>query len=409
MEETKFIFEFMDELLQYAVKNGMIDLSYIQEQITMEKRKELLEKHPYKIWQGKDGKFYTYLPNKEKGRVLKKKKSLKEIEDDVIRYWKEESDNPTIEEVFNEWNDRRLELGKISNATHLRNTQIFERHFSKKRNEKIKNISEDEFFEYIEQQIPEHNLTEKAFSNLRTVSKGFLKRAKKRKLIDFNVEQMFQEMDVSERDFKKTIREDYQEVFTESETPKIINYLKENPDQENICILLMFVTGIRLGEATTLKHEDFMENFFKIRRTETTYKDENGNYVCEVKDFPKTLSGVRTVVVPENYIWILKRIRQQNPFGDYVFFKNGHRIRNKTIRKRLYTICRKLSIYSKSPNKIRKTYASILLDNSIDNRLIISQMGHADISCTENHYHRNRRSIGEKAAIISSIPEFCAK
>ena len=36
------------ELLQYAVENGMIDMSYVQEQIEMNKRKELLEKHPHK-------------------------------------------------------------------------------------------------------------------------------------------------------------------------------------------------------------------------------------------------------------------------------------------------------------------------------------------------------------------------
>ena len=43
------------ELLKYAIENGMIDISYVQEQIEMSKRKELLEKHPYKIWQGADG------------------------------------------------------------------------------------------------------------------------------------------------------------------------------------------------------------------------------------------------------------------------------------------------------------------------------------------------------------------
>ena len=46
-----------NELLKYAVENGMIDLSYVQEQIEMSKRNELLEKHPYAISQGSDGKW----------------------------------------------------------------------------------------------------------------------------------------------------------------------------------------------------------------------------------------------------------------------------------------------------------------------------------------------------------------
>lgn len=54
------------DLLNYALEHGMINLSYVQEQIDMNKRKELLEKHPYKISQGKDGKWRTYLPDKKK-------------------------------------------------------------------------------------------------------------------------------------------------------------------------------------------------------------------------------------------------------------------------------------------------------------------------------------------------------
>ena len=36
-------------------------------------------------------------------------------------------------------------------------------------------------------------------------------------------------------------------------------------------------------------------------------------------------------------------------------------------------------------------------------------MGHTDILCTENYYHRNRRNIERKSNIISSIPEFKLK
>ena len=75
-----------DELLQYALEHDMIDMSYVQEQVNMIKRKELLEKHPYKIWQGKDDKWYTYLPDEEKGRLLKKRKTEKEIEVIIIEY-----------------------------------------------------------------------------------------------------------------------------------------------------------------------------------------------------------------------------------------------------------------------------------------------------------------------------------
>ena len=60
----------------------------------------------------------------------------------------------------------------------------------------------------------------------------------------------------------------------------------------------------------------------------------------------------------------------------------------------------------KSPHKIRKTYGSILLDNHIDNKLIMEQMGRTDIRCTEEHYHGNRKHLDKKSRVISEIPEF---
>lgn len=272
--------------MQYAVENGMIDLAYVQEQIEMNKRKELLAKHPYRIWEGKDGKWRTYLPDKEKNRKLVKRNTEQSIEDAVAEYWKEQLENPTIREVFTEWNDRRLELKKISDPTHLRNEQIFNRHFSEFGKRKIKSVDQEDIEEFLEEQIPEYNLTSKAFSNLKTITRGFLKRARKRKLIDFNVEELFQEMDVSDSDFHKVIHEDYEEVFDEDEMPKIMEYLIDHPDMSNIAILLMFVTGARIGEVVALKHSDFDGCTFKIRRTETRYK-KDGKYICEVKNFPQ--------------------------------------------------------------------------------------------------------------------------
>lgn len=395
------------EILQFIIDNGMIDISDVQNSIETMKKEELLKKHPYKIWQGKDGKWYTYLPDGEKGRTLKKRTTKKAIEDDVVGYWRTELENPIIREVFDEWNNRRLTLRKISNATHLRNKQTFERHYKEFGNKRIKNVSADDIGSFLEEQIPLHNLTSKAFSNLKTVTRGFLKRAKKRKLITFNVEEMLQDLDTSETDFRKRIKEDYEEVFNEKEMQTMVKYLKENLDTKNIGILLMFATGIRVGELVALKHNAFDGNTIKIRRTETRYLGEDGKYVYSVKEFPKSEAGVRTVVIPEDYMWLCSKIKILNPFGEYVFTdSNGKRMTTNCIRRRQERNCKKLGIYRKSPHKIRKTYGSILLDYNVDNRLIMEQMGHTDINCTETHYHRNRKNIEQKSRIISSIPEF---
>lgn len=399
----------MNEALQFAIENGIIDLSYVQEKYEMSKREELLKKHKWAISQGKDGYWRTYIPDEDNGRRMIKRKTKKDIENTVIEYWKTELENPTIKEVFNEWNDRRLELKKISASTHLRNIQVFNRHYAEFGNKRIKSLDPEEIEDFLEEQIPLHNLTSKAFSSLKTVTRGLLKRAKKRKLINFNIEEIFQELDTSETDFKKIIKEDYEEVFSDDEADVIIPYLMEHLDVHNIGILLIFATGIRVGELVTLKNSDFMENCLKIRRTETRFLS-NGTYIYGVKEYPKTAAGVRTVVIPSGYRWLLEKIRTLNPFGEYVFInQRGKRMTTNCIRRRIKRICEKLNMYPKSPHKVRKTYGSILLDNHVDNNLIIAQMGHTDIACTEKHYHRNRKSIEIKEKVLNTIPEFQIK
>ena len=197
-------------------------------------------------------------------------------------------------------------------------------------------------------------------------------------------------------------------MYDEEETDIMIKYLESHIDTKNIAILLMFLTGLRIGEIVTLKHDDFEDNTVKVRRTETRFIGENG-YETDVKEYPKTKAGVRTAIIPEDYMWLCKRIKATNPYSEYVFVSENKRMPTQAVRMRLRRMCIKLKIYNKSPHKVRKTYGTILMDNHIDSRMIIGQMGHTNISTSEVHYHRNRRTIEKKSAILSNIPDLKAR
>ena len=100
--------------LNYATEHGIIDLPYIQSIIDLKKREELLKEHPFDPWLGSDGYWYVYIPDVIKGRVRKKRSSKNAIEDVIVDYQKSIQENPTIDEIFSEWNDHRLELKKIA-------------------------------------------------------------------------------------------------------------------------------------------------------------------------------------------------------------------------------------------------------------------------------------------------------
>lgn len=397
-----------DAILKYIVSNDIIDLPSIEGSLIMAERKKYLEMHTYSVWLSKSGKWCTYLPDEKRkyNRMLYKRNTKEEIENLIIDYWKGQENNPTIEEVFKEYNEHRLELKKVQKSTILRDTKRFERYYSEFKKRKIKSVTPMDIEDFLEEQIPKYNLTASEFSNLKGITRGFLRRAKKRGLINFNVVQLLQELDVSDHQFKQVVIDDEKEVYFDDEMQEVIEYAHKRPISVNLGIALMFVTGVRVGELACLKRDDFDGLTFKVKRTETRWKDAEGNWHWDVKEFPKTRAGYRTVIVPRSYGWILEEIEKINPTSEFMFTdKFGNRMRTFSFRRQLYRLDDRFNIPHKSPHKIRKTYCSILLDNKVDNNLIEKQVGHVDISLTEGRYHRDRKSLEKKIAVISSIPE----
>ena len=394
----------VNAVLQYAVEHDMLDEEYVQDQIEMLKREELLKKHPYKIWQGTDGKWRTYLPDEEKGRNMKKRNTEAAIQDLVVEYWKEKLENPTVRELYDEWITDKLKRKEIVKETRDRYNRQFDESLQEFGKRRIKTIAEFDIEDTILNAIYEHDLTAKGYSNLRTLFYGIFKRAKKKKMVDFSITEVIADMDISKKSFRKVIKTDEELIFSEDETDEVINYIMESDlDILNLGILLYFKSGARPGELVALKPEDVMGRVLHIRRTEIFYKGDDGKNVYEVRDFPKTAAGIREVILPSSSEWILKEIRKLNPFGEYLFERNGERIRTYTFTSRLKTICRKLGIVKKSLNKIRKTYGTILLDNGVEESLVIAQMGHTDIKTTKRYYYRNRKNLQQKSEVIDKV------
>ena len=106
------------KILNDLEHSDIIKLEYLlQAKKEMSKRVEILRKHPYKITEGKDGKFYTYLPDPQKKRVKRKRNTLEELQQVIIDYWREQENDPTLEEMFHAWNTARLVDKEISPAT----------------------------------------------------------------------------------------------------------------------------------------------------------------------------------------------------------------------------------------------------------------------------------------------------
>lgn len=392
--------------MKYAIDNGMIDLSYVQEQVEMNKRKELLSKHIYKIWESKDGKWYTYLPDEESGRILKKRSNLKSIEDLVVAFYKTQEENPTFKETFHQWIDEKLQYSEICAGTYGRYKNDYIRFCSGKDIENIRmnSLTEDDLYSFIKSTIADQHLTAKAYSGLRTIIKGMLKYGKRKHYTNISADTFFHDLDIGKNTFRKRIRNKEKEVFLDSEVQMITHYISENPTIRNLGILLAFQTGMRVGELSALKRSDinFSTMTIHVQRTEVTYKDkQTDKCVTTVREYPKNENADRYIIITEKAIVTVKKILNINGFSEYLFEEKGKRIRENAFNRKLYRICEAINIPPRSMHKIRKTYGTILIDSYTDESLIIEQMGHKDIKTTKQYYYFCNRDSEEKRRQIA--------
>ena len=75
--------------------------------------------------------------------------------------------------------------------------------------------------------------------------------------------------DMTQRELDQTI----QEVLKEDEIPLVKEYLLKRGTIRDLGVLLELQTGVRVGELSTLKHSDWVDDRLKIRRTEVKFRD----------------------------------------------------------------------------------------------------------------------------------------
>ena len=101
-------------IMDFATYCDTIDVDSMCDKIKMaQQNKKILDCHTHKIWLGKNGDWYTYLPDphKAKKRKLVRRHSKEAIEKTIINYWQSATDHsPSLMCVFTEWNNKRTSM-----------------------------------------------------------------------------------------------------------------------------------------------------------------------------------------------------------------------------------------------------------------------------------------------------------
>ena len=391
-----------NEILQFAIESGILDKAIVLKQIEMAKRQELLKKHPFKIWQGKSGEWFTYVPadNKRKRRLIKKT-TREKVEDVIIECY---VDEPSVKDIFDKWIAYKMHYGEISESTRDRYVADFHRYFddSALKNKKIKNVTPEELEEHIREQILIHNLTSKAYGGLRTIIIGIWTYAYKNKYSDIAIRSFFGELRLSTKMFNHKPRLDEENVFTENEVERLVRHLNENsPNVISYGIILGMRTGLRVGELCSLRMDDISDHCLRINKTETRHRTGDKSYTREVKDNAKTEAGNRYVLIDDESMELIEKIRWLNPKGEYLFEINGKRCIGQSFTRKLERACNTIGIKPRSMHKCRKTYITNLINANVPESLIIAQVGHTDIRTSRQFYLYNNKAKAEALKTLS--------
>lgn len=194
--------------------------------------------------------------------------------------------------------------------------------------------------------------------------------------------------------------------LTLEEEGKIINYLNEVPVykcKRRDVILLMLLTGMRVGEALALRYDkdiDLDSRTITVRRTLT--KDVNGKTI--IGQDTKTENGIRTINLDNFTFEVLQRLIKQkiNNKNHLLICSDKKGILNtNSINSSIKRVAKDLNIgeteiYDKIGNiatknlihshMMRATYATRAAESGMSKDALKDTMGHASIGITDQYY-----------------------
>ena len=112
---------------------------------------------------------------------------------------------------------------------------------------------------------------------------------------------MLQRVRIHKNAFKKRKKSDSEEIYYSEDLQKLRDYCLKNWDAYTSCIWLISISGLRVGEATSLTPDDIdlTAMTINVHRTETR-GDETGQTLATVRDGAKTDAGTREVSLPSS-------------------------------------------------------------------------------------------------------------
>ena len=398
-----------EEMLAFLTTNGKIDLRDVEDDMRKARKEQILKQHPYKIYQGSDGRWRTHIPDesKKEGRRLIVKSSLNDLETAVCEHYDSQKksctkETCTLEQLYPEWIEYKAL--HVLDTTVIRVKKDWRRYYQDSPiiKKPIRQLKKLELDTWVHEMIRKFNMDDHQYGNFSLIIRQMLTFAVDCEIVDSNE---FLKVNVDKKRVLAPSRKkaDHTQVFNKTEEQKVIEHAWESFEKDEnyvqhfvpLGIVFMFYTGLRISELSALKFSDINENVLTVQRM---VRYPTG----EVVDDTKGTFGERQVPLTPEAKKILQTIREKRTelgldTDGYIFCPHNKPINTYTaVQKAITKYCRKLGIEEKSIHKARKTMISKMLDGGLNlntSRLIA---GHMDEKTTLNNYYFDRSDEDEK-------------
>ena len=403
------------EILDFQIRNGMLNLDDVREQIVDKERKKILQMHPYAISHGKDGRWRTWVPDKnaKDGRKKIAKSTKEKVEEAVLCYYLENDEElkrkrMTLRDLFPDW----LEYKKLhsSETTIPRVESDWKKYYENDPDsvpiisKRVRDLTKIE----LDELIRKYDMTKVMYYNVSLIIRQMLDYAEELEVVEEN---LFRKVKIdSKRMFRKVHKKkDSTQVYTKDEQIMIfkeawndfINSTRLVYRLAPLAVMFQFQTGLRLGELCAVKFEDVENGVLNVVRMLQRDSDKVVEHTKSHEDRAVLLTDAALELIE-----VARAYQEEHGYkGEYIFSTTEDALSYAETNILLKKYCKRLGILYRSSHKSRKTYISSLIDAGININTIRSYAGHADERTTYFNYCFDRAPDTEKKMLLEKALE----
>ena len=403
-----------DDVLSTIYEQGILDEDGVRLIMRKKHLQFVLSHHEHKIWQSADGRWKTYITDEESGKRKQiSRESREELENFLYdKYLAEDEElakkRATMESLYDDWAEYKSLFVSESTIKRDRNTWKALYKDAPIVKKPLVSVTKTELERWLLSVIRSKNMNSHQFNNFISVIRQLMAYAEEIGIIDSNpVEKIrIQKKRILKPEIKgPTITQ----VFMEDERQLLIKYAMEQYNKHrdtvqiftSLAIAFLLYVPLRRGELVALRFDDLDGN--RLILTDSYSHDMK----C-LKGRLKDIEGWRTMDVVPPALEIIERIRQERirlgmPTDGCIFTVNEkYGSLYSALGKSINKYCDEIGIPRRSLHKTRKTCASKMHADGVNDLIIQAQLGHKDLRTTFNSYCYDVTTDAERYRAISA-------